>query len=77
MTASQVPSWQTEDDVTPSPRDVEYMACALEGRHGSHAVDVAEFFALLHAENNDAGRTWAWAGVAEIVRHRQRLRLQE
>ena len=77
MTLSRTLSWHPDEDVTPSPRDVENMACVLEGQHGSLAADVAEFFASLHAEKNDAGRTWAWAGVAESVRYRQRLRLQQ
>ncbi len=77
MTPHTTLSWHPDEDVTPSPKDVETMACVLEGRHGLHAAEVAEFFASLHGQNNDAGRTWAWAGVAEVVRHRERLRLQD
>lgn len=51
------------------------MAAALESRHGCHAADVAEFFSHVHSQNGDAGRTWAWAGVAELVRQRERGRL--
>ncbi len=76
MTPSRALNWHPDEDITPTPRDVETMACVLEGQHGSMAVDVAEFFSSLHAEKNDAGRTWAWAGVAEAVRYRQRLRMQ-
>ena len=65
MTASSALKWHPDEDVTPSPKDVETMACVL-----------AEFFAAVHGQGNDAGRTWAWAGVAEVVRHRQRLRMQ-
>ena len=76
MTPNSNINWHPDEDVTPTPKDVETMACVLEGRHGQFAAEVAEFFASLHGQNNDAGRTWAWAGVAEVVRHRERLRLQ-
>jgi hypothetical protein len=62
--------WHPEDDATPTPRDVEHMVGALEGRHGTHAADVADFFSTLHALKGDAGRSWAWAGVAQAVRQR-------
>ena len=62
--------WQVGGDVTPSPREVEMMALVLEGRHGRYAADVAEFFSSFHASEGDAGRSWAWAGVAETVRRR-------
>ena len=68
-------SWHPEEDVTPTPRDVDFMASVLEGRHGLHAADVAEFFSSLHGERGDAGRSWAWAGVAETVRIRERHRV--
>lgn len=67
--------WYPDDDATPTPRDVEFMAQTLEGRHGLHAAEVAEFFASLHSERGDAGRSWAWAGVAELVRQRERVRV--
>ncbi len=67
--------WHPEQDVTPTPRDVEFMASVLEGRHGQLAADVADFFSSLHGEKGDAGRSWAWAGVAETVRQRERHRL--
>lgn len=69
--------WHPDEDVTPTPRDVEFMAATLEGRHGLHAAEVAEFFSSVHSEKGDAGRSWAWAGVAELVRQRERRRLQE
>jgi hypothetical protein len=53
------------------------MAVVLEGRHGNHAADVAEFFASLHRLQGDAGRSQAWAGVAALVRTRERERLLE
>ena len=68
-------SWHPEDDVTPTPRDVDVMASVLEGRHGLHAAEIAEFFSSLHGERGDAGRSWAWAGVAETVRIRERHRV--
>ena len=67
--------WHPDEDATHSPRDVEFMAATLEGQHGRLAAEVAEFFSNVHSENGDAGRSWAWAGVAELVRKRERLRL--
>lgn len=69
--------WHPDEDTTPSPRDVEFMAATLESLHGLHAADVAEFFSALHIESGDAGRAWAWAGVAELVRMREKKRLAE
>lgn len=76
MTARQSLVWGTGPDATPTPRDVRFMAEVLEGRHGSFAADVAEFFAAYHCQKGDAGRSWAWAGVAELVRNRERARLE-
>lgn len=67
--------WHPEQDATPTPRDVEFMAATLEARHGLHAAEVAEFFSTLHSQHGDAGRSWAWAGVAELVRRRELGRL--
>jgi hypothetical protein len=69
--------WHPDEDVTPTPKDVELMAAVLEGRHGDHAAQVAEFFASLHSQRGDAGRCWAWSGVAERVRQREHHRLLE
>jgi hypothetical protein len=66
--------WHSDEDVTPTPDEVELMACVLEGRHGTHAASVAEFFSTFHTQHGDAGRAWAWAGVAEMVRLRERQR---
>lgn len=63
-------------DFTPTPRDVCAMAEVLESRHGVMAAEVAEFFASYHGEKGDAGRAWAWSGVAELVRQRERARLE-
>lgn len=67
--------WQPESDATPTPRDVQHMAEVLEGRHGMLAAEVAEFFSSFHSERGDAGRCWAWAGVAELVRRREIMRI--
>jgi len=61
-------------DATPAPRDVEFMALTLEGQHGNHAAEIAAFFSDYHCGRGDAGRSWAWAGVADIVRKRQQVR---
>ena len=53
------------------------MVAVLEGRHGAWAADVAEFFSTLHSLKGDAGRSWAWAGVAEMVRRNAEARLGE
>jgi hypothetical protein len=53
------------------------MAEVLEGRHGVLAAEVAEFFASYHCERGDAGRAWAWSGVAELVRTRERVRIEQ
>ena len=72
-------NWYLDEDTTPAPtpKDVEFMAAVLEGRHGSHAADVAEFFSSFHSMHGDTGRSWAWAGVAEVVRQREEGRQLE
>ncbi|MGQ0455591.1 MAG: hypothetical protein ACT4OU_00880 [Hyphomicrobium sp.] len=75
-TTRRFESWQPEADPTPTPRDVRFMAEVLEGKHGALAADVAEFFAAYHIEKGDAGRSWAWSGVAELVRTRERARIE-
>lgn len=67
--------WHTDEDATPTPREVEFMAQTLEGCHGQYAADIAEFFSSLHTDRGDAGRSWAWAGVAALVRQRERQRI--
>lgn len=56
-------------------RDSELMAVVLEGRHGSLAAEVAEFFAILHRQHGDPSRSKAWSGVAKLVRKREYERL--
>jgi len=69
-------TWHPNEDATPTPREVEEMAAVLEGRHGLHAAEVADFFATFHGQQGDAGRSWAWQGVAERVRRRTESRLE-
>jgi hypothetical protein len=66
---------KSDTDMTPTFAEVEALAAVLESRHGRHAVEVAEFFAAFHSQSGDVGRSWAWAGVAETVRQRERARL--
>jgi hypothetical protein len=68
-------TWHPDEDVTPSPGEVDAMASVLEGRHGRFAAEVADFFSTLHSQHGDAGRCWAWAGVAELIRKRERERV--
>ena len=67
--------WHPDEDVTPTPNEVEMMAAVLEGRHGIHAEHVAEFFSEMNAQQSDASRSWAWAAVTERVRKRAGDRL--
>ena len=67
--------WTDQDDVTPTPEEVESVACLLEGEHGVLAVDIAEFFAQQHSLKGDVGRSWAWTGVAGRIREREQKRL--
>jgi hypothetical protein len=60
-----------------SPREMARMAAVLEGRHGIHAAEVADFFASLHGETGDPARLWSWAGVAEFIRQRTQRRMNE
>jgi len=69
--------WHLDADLTPTPREVAEMASVLEGRHGAFAAQVADFFSTYHALGGDAGRSWAWAGVAETIRKRTKARIRE
>jgi hypothetical protein len=71
------PGWDFEEDATPIPREVEAMVAALESRHGSLAADIAEFFSTAHSLKGDAGRSWAWAGIAAMLRSRAEARVLE
>ena len=68
--------WHPEKDSTPNPHEVEFMAETLEAQHGLLAAQVADFFSAYHGYQGDAGRSWAWAGVAEVVRERERERAE-
>ncbi len=65
-----------EYDVTPTPSEIEATAVLLEGEHGVFAADVAEFFATQHSLDGDAARSWAWTGVADRIRLRERERIE-
>ena len=65
-----------DEDVTPTPNQVDDIASLLESEHGALAADVAEFFSTKHSIAGDAGRCWAWAGVADRVRMRAHQRLR-
>lgn len=67
-------SREPEQDLTPTPGQVESMACVLEGRHGLFAAEIAEFFSTYHSIGGDAGRCWAWACVADTIRKREHER---
>lgn len=67
-------TWHPDDGVATTPAEMEQMAAILEGRHGIYAAEVAEFFAVLHGQNGDAARSWAWNGVAEAIRQREQHR---
>ena len=69
--------WHFHENATPTPGEVEAMVAVLEGRHGAWAADVADFFSTLHDLKGDAGRSWAWAGVAEMARRKAQARLGE
>ncbi len=68
--------WHPEKDLTPNPHEVEFMAETLEAHHGLLAAQVADFFSTYHGYQGDAGRSWAWAGVAAVVRERERERAE-
>jgi len=57
--------------------EAELMAAVLEGRHGSYAAEVADFFAILHRQQGDSTRSKAWGGVADAVRRREHDRLTD
>ena len=67
--------WNEQNDVTPTPEEVESVAALLEGEHGTLAVEVAEFFATQHSLGGDVSRSWAWTGVVERIREREQKRL--
>lgn len=68
------PQWIRNPDAIPTPRDLEQVALVLEAQHGYWAEAIADFFADCHEQRGDAGRSWAWMSVADLVRERQRRR---
>jgi len=73
-----MPSLKTHQPTNTRPRpptERETMARVLEGKHGTHAADVAEFFASVHRELGDETRANAWTGVAMVVRARETARV--
>ncbi|MBA2126489.1 hypothetical protein DLM45_09685 [Hyphomicrobium methylovorum] len=76
MTTTPRAPWNETLEFTPTPRDVNAMAEVLEGKHGAWAASIADFFAVYHGERGDANRSSAWSGVAELVRNRERDRLE-
>lgn len=70
-----ISDWHKDEDPTPGLTEVEAMALVLEARHGFHAAEVAEFFSTMHSQKGDVSRSWAWAGVADAVRRRERARV--
>ena len=74
--SQEIPTVRTEQyDVTPTLEEVESIASLLEGEHGAFAAEVAEFFATQHSIGGDAGRSWAWTGVADRIRDREQKRI--
>jgi len=67
--------WSKCEDITPTPEELESVVALLEAEHGLYAADMAEFFAAHHSLNGDAGRCWAWTGVADRIREREEQRL--
>jgi hypothetical protein len=65
------------EEASPRRGEVEAMVAVLEGRHGVWAAEVAEFFSTFHSLKGDPGRSWAWAGVADLARRRASERLRE
>jgi hypothetical protein len=69
--------WHFQENATPTAGEVEAMVSVLEGRHGALAAEVADFLATFHGLKGDAGRSWAWAGVADMARRRTEARRDE
>jgi hypothetical protein len=68
-------SFSSDHDATPAPGEIETMAAVLEGRHGIHAEQVAQFLADVNASQGDPERAKAWMEVTERVRQRETERL--
>ncbi len=68
---------RTASNATMTNDELSAMALVLEGRHGTLAAEVAEFFSCTHLQCSDRRRGVAWARVADIVREREAQRLGE
>ena len=68
---------RTASNATMTNDELSAMALVLEGRHGTLAAEVAEFFSCTHLQSSDRRRGVAWARVADIVREREAQRLGE
>jgi hypothetical protein len=65
-----------QQDVTPATAwDTQSMVEVLEGRHGTHAASVADFFASYHGISGRRDRARSWSNVATLVRRREHQRL--
>lgn len=65
-----------DDDITPTTRwDTSSMVEVLEGRHGTYAAGVADFFAAYHGMSGRPDRARSWRTVAKLVREREVERL--
>lgn len=69
--------WHPEELPCSGSDEIDIMASVLEGRHGIHAADVAEFLSAVHRQSQDTNRMQAWSRVAEAVRNRMRGRLDQ
>jgi hypothetical protein len=54
----------------PPREEIEDMAALLEGRHGTHAAEVATFLADVMRQHGDPGRAQAWLAVGRRVDQR-------
>ena len=64
-------------NLTPTPMEVESMACVLEGQHGFFAAGIAEFFSTYHSVAGDYERSRMWTNVAQSIRDREDARLTQ
>ena len=64
-------------NLTPTPMEVESMACVLEGQHGFFAAGIAEFFSTYHSIAGDCERSRMWTSVAQIIHDRETDRIAQ
>lgn len=51
----------------PTRKEIDLMAKVLVRRHGTKAVEVANFFALEHSSIGDMDRCLVWKNVAKVL----------